>query len=73
MKVYQRVCEFTAPGDPPARKVAGDVQAFAPNDSMGCRLSRAIGNFVAWTNGTSGMGWRFTGALWWFDIAMKNG
>lgn len=28
------------------KEVCGELQAFAPNDSIGCRLSRAIGNFA---------------------------
>lgn len=28
------------------KEVSGELQAFAPNDSIGCRLSRAIGNFA---------------------------
>ena len=31
-------------------EVAGEWQAFAPNDSVGSRLSRAIGDFVAKMN-----------------------
>lgn len=33
------------------KEVSGELQAFAPNDSIGCRLSRAVGNFALTDHG----------------------